>query len=235
MSDPLRSGHILEAVVFGLAEGQAILNIFHYRLFTQPAGPVDVTVEELATDLRDKWRLAVVPNLSIAYQALQYQITCYDAREGGQVNPPTPFKIRLGQRSVVSGGLAADAGVVAGDYSPTFVAAGFIKRTKQAGREGRGAIRVGPIAETNTSGNIINPALNALLKDGLQNTLFAEHFVGVSAVSKVVGVLFNKTRFLSLANNIDVPDTFHQVITSVQDRPFSSSQVSRKRLAVLGA
>lgn len=235
MADPLRSGHILETVVFGLAEGQAILNIFHHRLFTEPAGNPDVTVEEIATAMRDKWRLGVVPSLSDSYQALQYQVTMYDAREGGQVNPPTPFRIRLGQRAVAAGGLAADTGAQPNDYAPTFVAAGFIKRTKQAGRKGRGAIRVGPISEANTSGNVINPVLNTAIVTGLTALLVTPFFIAASPTTKVKGVVFNRTEFLSSANVNDIPDTFHQEISAVQERPFASSQTSRKRVAVLGA
>lgn len=235
MADPLRNGHVLEAVVYGLAEGQAILNVFHYRLISEPAAPPDVTVEEIAMAMRDKWRLAVPPNLNAAYQVLQYQITAYDAREGGQVNPPTPFKVRLGQRAVVPGGLAADTGVTIGDYVPTFVAAGFVKRTKQAGREGRGAMRVGPVSESNQSGNIMNPAVLALLQAGLTTLLVNPIAVATSPTTKIRGVVFNKTRFLSPLNNVDVPDGFVQDITFIQERPFCSSQVSRKRLAVLGA
>lgn len=235
MADDLRNGHILETVVFGLVEGQAILNIFHHRLIMQSGGAPDVTIDEIAVAIRDKFRSGVIANLNIAYQALQYQVTAYDGREGGQVNPPTPFKVKLGQRGVAPGGGVADTGTTLGDYEPTFVGVGLIKRTKQAGREGRGAIRFAGISDSNIQGNVVNPALTALFKAGLEPLFVNPIAVAVSPTTKVKGVVFNRTAFLKPTNGINVPDSFHQDITSISERPFASSQVSRKRLAVLGA
>lgn len=235
MADELRNGHVLETVVFGLVEGQAILNVFHHRLISQPAVPPDVTIDEIAVAIRDKFRTGVIVNLNIAYQALQYQVTAYDGREGGQIEPPTPFKVKLGQRGVAPGGLVADTGTTLGDYEPTFVGVGLIKRTKQAGREGRGAIRLAGISESNIAGNVVNPALSALLKAGLEVLFVNPIAVAMSATTKVKGVVFNKTRFLSKDNGVNIPDGFVQDITSISERPFASSQTTRKRLAVLGA
>jgi hypothetical protein len=235
MADPLRSGHVLETVVFGVAEGQTILNIFHHRLAVQPTGNPDVTIEEIAAAVRGAWRTGVVPNLSVSYQAIQYQVTAYDAIEGGQGQPPAPFKVTLGQRSVVPGGAAGDTGARADDYAPTFVAAGLIKRTKQAGREGRGAIRLGPLAELDTSGNLIDPGRTAALKAALVTLFVNPIAIGTSATTTIRGVVYNRTKNLLPANVTFKPDGFVQDITAIQERPFASSQTSRKRVAILGA
>jgi len=201
----------------------------------QPTGNPDVTLEECAAAIRGVWRTGIVLNLSTAYQALQYQVTAYDAIEGGQGQPPAPFKVTLGQRAVAAGGLAADAGLRGADYAPTFVAAGFIKRTLQAGREGRGAIRVGPVAESDTLGNLIDPVRNAALVAGL-NILFVDNInVGTSATTTLRGVVYNRTKNLLPANVVFKPDGFVQDITAISERPFASSQTSRKRQAIFGA
>lgn len=234
MPDPLHEDHVLECVVFGTSDGQAILNVFHWQLRIPPGSEVDVTVDDVAVALRSGWRAGIRPNLHVSYIAHQYQVTAIDGKELIAGSNPPEYKLKYGLRGVALGNTASDFGGRAGDPLPTFAGMGFIKRTNAAGRDGRGAMRLAPIVESDIDSNSVDLVFGDALRDGIFTNLVEEGPVDAGKDALVRMVLFRKTQFLKKAAANEPPDGYTYDVKSIQTRPYASSQVSRKRKTALG-
>lgn len=235
MPDPLREDHVLECVVFGVADGQAILNVFHWQVGVPAGGNVDVSIDDVAVALRSAWRAGVIPSLHQSYVASQYQVTTIDGKTAIPGTFPAQYKLKYGLRGIAAGGTAADTGAKAGDPLPTFCGMGFIKRSNASGRDGRGAIRFAPILETDIDGNNVDLVIGDALRDSAFTNLVEEGEVDAEKVTTVRMVLLRRTRYLTVAAANEPPDGYTYDVKSLQTRPFTSSQTSRKKKSAAGA
>lgn len=235
MPDPLREDHVLECVVFGIADGQAVLNVFHWQVRVPDGGVIDVNIDDIAVALRSGWRAGVVPALHNSYVATQYQVTAIDGKMPVPGTAPVEYRLRYGIRGVAAGGTAADTGAKAGDPLPTFCGMGFIKRSRASGRDAKGAIRFGPILETDIDGNNVDLVIADALRDAAFTNLVEEDVVAAGMVTTVRMVLLRRTKFLKDAAANEPPDGYTYDVTRLQTRPFASSQTSRKKKTATGA
>lgn len=255
-------GDFIEVRVIGEAEGQAIINRFHYRL-TSFATPNPDNILDVPTAFRAAWRDKILPLLTDNYRVLRYEaLHIVDAT---LLVPPAgngPV-FRYGTAAVING----DAGVGGADRGqvdetisngfPTYVAAGVRKvcgQTRETdddaivNRRLRGGCRIGPLPEADTdvgAPNNIDAALITALEDafntgGDDGLLIIGDDEGVDTTIAQMHVLG-----LYLGNNEPYPteadppagrgDNFlYAPVTSVTINPYITSQVSRKQRFRLG-
>lgn len=238
MAGELSSGDILEVIVFGAADGQSILNVFHYRMFTPEGGgggTVVPTIQTAADGVRTIWRNQVLPLLSNSYAVNQYQVSRIKGKVAVPGSVPVRRKLTYDLRAFANGDPVVDRGADVQDPLPTFNAIGVLKRTQLAGRSGRGAIRFAPVSDVSIDGNVVDGAIGGAWQDAADVLFTGDEPFNAGEVLSAAGIVFRKTEYLASAVPNEPPDLFYAEITSTQVRRFASSQTSRKRSSARGA
>lgn len=231
MPVPIVSGGLYEIRVIGTQQGQAAINIFHFKEgeFNDPS-EAD-TIQAGLTAFRAKWRLNILPKVSDSYAVFQYEIqSILDNRTPRAVPGPNDelYNIVYGSQFIL-GGEAADVGEIATAALPTCVAAGIRKVAATTERWGRGSWRLCGLVEADTEA-VTCDQLTALRKASIlaNATAMLQVTVGETPMSLDM-VVFGKTTWLKQANPSTPRDNYVSVVDSVVVNPFVTTQVSRKR------
>jgi len=229
-------GDVVEVIVFGLMDGQSVLNVFHYKLMDYAlSGNVQVTVKTISDGVRTLWRNQICPLLSQGYSVVQYQATVLLHTFVVPDSNPPRINVQVGDRSISPGVPNFDIGTKAGDPLPTFNAIGAIKRTAKGGRDGKGAIRLGPFPDTDIDGNNVDTVINGAVIAALEVLLVSEDPFNPTDKYVPQGALLRRTAWFKAPPVVTPPAAYAELITAVEARPYASSQVSRKKKKTIGA
>lgn len=218
---------LMEASIYGTADGQAVNNVLHLMgdAATGPAPPFPYDLQAIALKIGTDWFDFVLPHLSASY--INYRIvvkTIVNLRVVIIQNRRIVERVygELWDQVFSPGQL----GTRPGDVSPTFVAFSVRKRTALAGRSFRGSMRLGPITEADTTVNAVEAARFAALNVSLANLATVRIPAGNSPYRYVV---FSAER-ASRRSSLTAPyrDVSPQ-LNVCQANGFLGSQVSRKR------
>jgi hypothetical protein len=228
-------GHVVEVVVHGKANGQAIINVFHFK----PNVPWDVgeegsaTVDGFLSNFVSYYRAQIRPLLSASYQVQKYSAVRIDQID--QFSRPdltTYMGFHFGPYVELPGTIADDTGGIDNTGSialPTFNAVSVALFTENRSRSGRGGKRFGPIAEAHTVDDQLSGAKREAWQDAI-DILVATPIDASPGVAdgNLEWCVFSRTRALKPANALGTPSAFASVIKRATVNPYLSHQSSRK-------
>lgn len=224
---PLNTTSVYRFIVKATSDGQAVLNIMHFRWQVSPVPPPSTTPTLAAalTTLITQWS-TVIGNVSNSYVAYEYDLKEIAARNVATM----PAREVINYTSQVNGGGAGDTGGQAGKSLPCFTAASVQKITNLGGRSRQGSMRLGPLAETDQlSQDVLTNARAASIRAALLGLLNLALGAGLGNLQMVV-----YSRRLYLGTKTIPPSAFLTPVgatVDVQDIVcylFLGSQVSRK-------
>lgn len=231
MPTPIVEDGLYEIRVIGTMQGQAAINIFHYKEgeFNNPSE--GDTLESALLAFRAKWRTYVLMNVADDYTVYQYEIqSILDNRTPRDAPGPNDelYNIVYGNQAILAG-TGSDIGDDATPPLPTCVAAGFRKVASSTARWARGSFRLCGLLESDTVSafpdqltDLRRLNLAAALTNMLQVT------VGETPMSLDM-VVFGRTTWLKQANPSTPRDNYVSLVNSLILNPFVTTQVSRKR------
>lgn len=236
---PMRLNDVLQITVFGVAQGQAVENVFHYV----PEGTVDplaTGVDVWLDDFRGIWRGAVLPHLAPDYTVAEYKaIVIRGTKDGPPVNPNNPDGPKkkvydYGSVEKLTGEGTPDTGSAVGTPLPTYVAATLQKLTGESGRSNHGSARIATLIEAFTDATDANKLTVA---GSNAMALVAAAILG--QINGLAGeilhpVVFSRKRLFGKAGNTNNTTDTWTLITSVTVNDLVGSQVSRKQRFRLG-
>lgn len=220
--------------VRGQAQGQAIVNVLHYRPNTLNPN-FGSTITQALTSFRSAWRAAVLPALVDDYQVSEYHGVLITGTEPDPLNP-NKRRLRLADTATLVGAGAPDTGGSAADPLPTYTAFTVRKLTGKAGRSNHGSARIGPLPETftlNTNGNQLTIA--ALTAAQACADMIKTVLGGMVAGDSLEPVVFSRTNMLRAPVALGDALAGMVTITDAAVNVFVGSQVSRKQRATIGA
>ncbi len=224
---------VVELVVKGVALGQAIINVFHFRRIAGTPDQDGGSLNDLLQVFRGRWQTNIC-----AYAPNNYTVTEYVASviHGRQSNPrpmPTPRRgweplvlLYTDQDAVV--GTALDDGLLPGDRLPTFAAGSMRWIPDRRVRWGRAGSRLLVGVEADTDTNTWNAVSNNIPAKmaAAATAMLADYPVGVGGQTAEMCV-FGRRTFIRSVINQD-PIFYTAKIVRGNFSPFVSSQVSRK-------
>lgn len=225
------SFRLYELSVKGVADGQAIVNVFHYASASGGTvwGP-DSTIQLLSA-FRTDWRTFVIPALSESYSVVSYSL-----REllSTIVNPtpPPPLRIPIGVQEGLPGTLL-DQGQRVGDSCPTFVAVSYRKRASISTRRTRGSFRLGTVAEADTLLNQLSAAGEVVFDPATISGILSLE-PGDPPGALMLMQIFSPTSLLERPAG-SAPRGDAVEVLSIAKNNFLGSQVSRKRASGVAA
>jgi len=229
----LETEHVYEFIVQGRTDGQASVNVLHYR--TEEAliaPPVDADIDSLLSHLIGAWQSAVVDHVGATYAVTQYLLYEYTHSDVGGIEADEQSHEVVGNQLAVAGG-PEDIGSLTGEMLPAYAAVGYRKVTAVRSRNYRGSMRISDIPEAMTQ-------LNALTPTG-QSTYAAVNLapllrplIGPTNNYPVELCIFSK-RLVRKNPFTDVLRQYSERVVAWILNPLITSQVSRKRKFSLGA
>ena len=228
---PLTEMTLAEIRVLGVADGQAIVNTFYLGLNPPSGNPArSVTLTGLLASFATQWQTFALPQLSSSYSVQRYEARSII----GRLPPALPLfprpRVSYDDFALQAGVLPADQGTVVGEVLPTYVAVSIQRRTNLVGRQNRGAFRLSPIVEADTT-------FNALTAGAVSD--FQGVGTALGTATPAIGLffyefrIFRKTALLAATGTVLDMRTFSTKITSIIVNPFVGSQISRKRSSSL--
>lgn len=217
----LAVGQLWECRVRGVADGQAVENVLHYRIREIVGGAP--TSQQLVNAFATEWDGNIHPLLHESYAA-----KLYEARKVLSVTGTWPNqKVNFDYYAFL---VANDPGLDTNDAAPGFVAASARKIVAAGTPRVSGGIRLGPIAENKTKpdpdGNSLTDAFAADVLASLNTMKVLEMVVGVDEA-------FVDLAILETARNKAIkpydPVTSVHVVDAWAVSPYVSSQISRKK------
>lgn len=235
MADWVDTNDVVEVVVKGQAENQAVLNVFRFVTKFGPSAPNTGDLITLLSNFRTLWRAQVIPLATGNYSVVTYDaqvITGRIANPAPQPNPIggwTPNVLVYGAQQVLAGtgsdvGLYGVSGVLA-----TFEAAAVRWIPSERKRWARSGTRFYVGNESDTTTNTWNNGAGFTTAIAALITAFVGGITMNGAGDKAVLAAFGKRTFLKAPAGSLAPWTMTRVITNGLLNPFVSSQVSRKQ------
>jgi hypothetical protein len=217
--------NVLEFSVHGRADGQEIVNIMHWHPKNPPPAIwTDPAIADYSGTLIGRWRANVCPGL-----ASNYAVEVYKFKVWGDsvINPapPPPAQLAAVDGFELASDPLLDVGSQPGLPDHTFAAVAARKFTGVSGRNWRGGIRFGPVAEAISDVNALTPAQLANYQ-AVVLAMFADMVDGIGG-NPMTHCVFSKTLNTSAAGRAARTDS--RAVTSMIVNPFISSQISRKR------
>jgi len=149
--------NIYEIIVQGRTDGQASLNVLHYRTsdptFTPPSY---ATMEDLLAKFIPLWRTAVLANQGASLDIVQYIMYEYVETQPGGYGEGEISHLIVGNQ-LVEAGVTGDEGKLTGEMLPAYSAVGYRKITAKRSRNYRGSLRISDIPEVMTQLNALTP------------------------------------------------------------------------------
>jgi hypothetical protein len=221
---------VYEITVRGVADGQAVNNVFHY--ITEEAIPVGTlpTEAEFLDTFRDRWQNCL-GSFHDSYSVQEYFMKRANRAVFPGRRPGLITHVEYDNQEVITGD-AADFGTLTGDVLPTYVAVGYKKVTTSVGRSWRGNMRVGPVIEAHVDVNLLNAAGRINWAESVFDPL-KRILLPVTSFPMLL-VVFSKHS----SDQIGLTDNMRQYTRPVvrwRRNNYISSQVSRKRRASLGS
>lgn len=218
---------VLEVIVSGEMENQAHINILHFAAENIVPPGVNLGLEEALEGIAGWYRSNLLPEL------LNINIVEYVGRViTGTETVQGVKRLTFGDQAIIAGGTPADS-APAGDSLPSFNAYGIRKFARNAGRDFRGNMRLGGVAEADTFNNEI-----AFVKRGKVQLALDAILTGVNTPGddnqqyKVLLAVFAETSYLRVNVTEDnTPIVFTSRVEKLILNKFVTSQVSRKQRA----
>jgi hypothetical protein len=222
----LSNEFVYEVIARGTANSQAILNVFHY--VTEDDLPVvepGATEENFLQQFATNWIASVYPKLWDGYSQDQWTLRRLNSIAANPTPPPPGMVTSDFQFAVAASVL--DGGDRAGEPLPTYAAVGYRKRTNNPSRNGRGAFRLGPVMEEDTTGgNALNLGAVALFNPTTLENLRRVLITGAGNFPMAMAV-FSET--LAVQNVGVRPRNFAFQVQTIQLNPFITTQNTRKQ------
>lgn len=219
-----------EVTVQGEAMGQRIDNVLHFRLnLDAPTSDPLTTDTVFLRAFRQRWRTAILPNLSLSYKVNAYVVRAFLQWVPGP-GPIDPKTILYYDSSIIVGDPVLDAGQILADSMPPHVAATVRKITGLVSRNWRGGMRLGPLGEVQCANAEIQPAPFTAFQAGV--SLLGDPVFPIAPdpvdTNPMVLVVFSRSLFLATVEPPVAARPFTRPVTQLLLSQFLSSQVSRK-------
>ncbi len=225
---------IVEISVNGVASGQAINNVFHYKPVTLNPNFV-TTLQQCLEAFRTMWRNTVLGGLSTSYAVLRYKGR---ALIGTRVDPANPNNIilNIGDVGDLTGDPITDLGGTAGAALPTYTAMTLRKLSGVGGKRKKGSCRLGPIPESYTEAADQNKLTAAATAVGLVAAGGLKGTLGPVVVGDtLVPVIMSRASLFPTPPAVQPNMTGKWIgISDILLNPYVGSQVSRKQRSTFG-
>lgn len=217
---------VYEVTVRGSANNQAILNVFHYQVEEPLSDPgANGTEENFLAEVKEAWDATVLPKLWVGYGVESYNLKRITGTE--PVPPPGTGNRLIVPFQFAIPGTIDELGTRTGEPLPTYSAVGYRKRTPNPSRNGRGAFRLGPVMEEDTTGgNALNAGAVALFSPASLEPL-RRVLITIAASFPMEMVVFSETLALLTPNT--TPRLFAFEVQTIQLNPFITTQNTRKQ------
>lgn len=227
------TGDIIRFTAKGVADGQQIVNTYHYCalapafvLGDQGSGLVDALLA-----FRDKFRTVVLPILANTYTVADYDAMAFIGRR--KPDPAVDRWVPIVSDIETLQGDTEDIGLSVGIPTPTFEAQGVTYRGQPRTWRARGGNRYGPVVEADSTNNTLILAARTELQ-GVAN-LMGGPLVIVLGGAELTRVIYTPTGLAKFPDPVVFPATFISPIKTAKANPFVTSQVSRKRRTESGS
>jgi hypothetical protein len=227
----LTVNQLLEVTVLGRAQGQEILNVFHYRS-ANPATypPAGEDLNEFSDNFLGTWRTNILTLVSSTYNVEIYRFRSLISTV--EIAPGDPPDRRVVQGDALDvPGTVTDVGTRGGDVLPTFAALGVRKATDRAGRRYRGSFRLSPLTEADTNNNSLTTAY--LFSANAETATFVNTQLlgGFGDAAQLELAVFSETAALEETPPQTNLRQFTAKVIGRVVNPFVTTQVSRKQSA----
>lgn len=228
--------HILRLVVNGADSGQAINNIFHFKMFPD-AESTPVSLASVLAAFHLRWVALVIPNAPITYAVKGYTAALITGSE--LVNTPPappppppalPNKLTWGEQNALIP-MTDNVGTKIGGPLPTFNAMAVRWITAIRARYYRGGSRLRLGVEEDTDNNEWNVGFGETYSDvnAALPAFYADYAPGGDWGAVIVRLsIFAGTTFLRQPAGTTTPAELTQPVIAHVLNPRVSSQVSRK-------
>lgn len=255
MASVVSEDDVIQVTVHGIASGQAIDNVIHYRV---EAASGNQTLETFLANFQLDWRDDVLPVLSASYRVLVYEAARISAVLAEVIGPPgfsylhNP-KVRFNAVASITGSAIDDIGEVAGAALPTYTALGYRKVSQGMGtgkwgggtpdadadlyeKTLKGSIRLSTIPEAYTEAATQNALTAAAVTDceNALDTMLAIATAEGGGAGDFRMCIFSLFLDQKLRHETPIPTPpralwYSQLVNSVELNPLVTSQVSRKQ------
>lgn len=225
---------VLELAVKGIAEGQAVINVFHLITQSAPAAPNTGDLNLVLTNFRAAWRLKMLALMPANYSVSEYAVTAIIGRDPnptGQPNPIgrwTPYVLRFGNQLVLAG-TNLDVGTRLDQPLPTLTAASVRWVSQLRFRWSRSGSRFFSGGENDTTNNAWNDTATFKTKMADWITTHLAGYISDAGGDVVKPCVFGRTTYLRAAPGVVNPWTYTSYLANGILSPYVSSQVSRKQ------
>jgi len=227
-------GSVLEFLVRGQAEGQAINHVEHWVVGTDAGSGIqrfnDLTT--LHDALWNSYQTNILPVQPDTFSTISSELLCIGSVGDPTISPPDP-QFYLG---IDIQGRAFDGGVLtAGDVLPTHDAISIRKLANKPGRRFRGGWRLFGLLEGETSNNLIDTVKQLAVASAVTtHYTFGLADYGSGIQEELYPVVYSLKEATSIGGT-DAPGFDASArITGVIVSQYVSSQVSRKQRQKLG-
>jgi hypothetical protein len=175
----LKSTTTYEVTIKGIANNQAVINVFHVR--TLVVGSPPDRLQDLLTAIRARWRSTILTQLCDNYYVDQYIIKEI-------VSAPTPITVTYGDEWVIPFEDPDDYGAITTGPVPLHANVTVRLLTAMTGRSRRGSKRFTPIPEADTlttDGSMLTTAAHAAWQGIVDSWLASYSLPETTAVNVV--------------------------------------------------